>query len=161
MAAILSPLNMLTHSYFFLADHAAIWFPSLKAWVWNHFIPHESLSTGQYRYNAVDFLENFHNRCPIARPWCWDMGCLLWVRTHDNGTRLYLSRYMMTSSNGNIFCVTGPLCGEFTGHGEFPAQRPVTRSFVIFFDLRPNLRLSKQSGGDLRRNHAHYDVIVM
>ena len=22
---------------------------------------------------------------------------------------------MMTSSNGNIFCVTGPLCGEFTG----------------------------------------------
>ena len=24
--------------------------------------------------------------------------------------------YMKTSSNGNIFCVTGPLCGEFTGH---------------------------------------------
>ena len=23
---------------------------------------------------------------------------------------------MMTSSNGNIFSVTGPLCGEFTGH---------------------------------------------
>ena len=23
--------------------------------------------------------------------------------------------YMMTSSNGNIFRVTGPLCGEFTG----------------------------------------------
>ena len=28
--------------------------------------------------------------------------------------------YMMTSSNGNIFRVTGPLCGEFTGPGEFP-----------------------------------------
>ena len=25
-------------------------------------------------------------------------------------------RFMMTSSNGNIFRVTGPLCGEFTGH---------------------------------------------
>ena len=24
--------------------------------------------------------------------------------------------HMMTSSNGNIFCVTGLLCGEFTGH---------------------------------------------
>ena len=24
--------------------------------------------------------------------------------------------YMMTSSNGNIFRVTGPLRGEFTGH---------------------------------------------
>ena len=27
--------------------------------------------------------------------------------------------------------------------GEFPAQRPVTRSFDVFFDLRPNKRLSK------------------
>ena len=51
---------------------------------------------------------------------------------------------MMTSSNGNIFRVTGPLCGEFTGPGEFPTQRPVTRSFDIFFDLRLNKRSSKQ-----------------
>ena len=50
----------------------------------------------------------------------------------------------MTASNGNIFCVTGPLCGEFTGPGEFPTQRPVTRSFDVFFHLRLNKRLSKQ-----------------
>ena len=31
--------------------------------------------------------------------------------------------------------------------GEFPAQRPVTRSFYVFFDLRPNKRLSKQLWG--------------
>ena len=31
--------------------------------------------------------------------------------------------------------------------GEFPAQRPVTRSFDAFFDLRLNKRLSKQSWG--------------
>ena len=31
--------------------------------------------------------------------------------------------------------------------GEFPAQRPVTRSFDVFFDLRLNKRLSKQSWG--------------
>ena len=54
---------------------------------------------------------------------------------------------MMTSSNGNIFRVTGHLCGEFTGPGEFPAQRPVTRSFDVFFDPRLNKRLSKQSWG--------------
>ena len=54
---------------------------------------------------------------------------------------------MMTSSNGNIFRVTGPLCGEFTGPGELPAQRPVTRSFDVFFDQRLNKRLSKQSWG--------------
>ena len=54
---------------------------------------------------------------------------------------------MMTSSNGNIFRVTGPLCGEFTGPSEFPTQRPVTRSFDVFFDLHPNKRLSKQQRG--------------
>ena len=54
---------------------------------------------------------------------------------------------MMVSSSGNIFRVTGPLCGEFTGPGEFPAQRPVTRSFDVFFHLHPNKRLSKQSWG--------------
>ena len=31
--------------------------------------------------------------------------------------------------------------------GEFPAQRPVTWSFHVFFDLRPNKRLSKQWWG--------------
>ena len=31
--------------------------------------------------------------------------------------------------------------------GEFPAQRPVTRSFDVFFDLRLNKRLSKHSWG--------------
>ena len=56
-------------------------------------------------------------------------------------------QHMMTSSNGNIFRVTGYLCGEFTGPGEFPAQRPVTRSFDVFFDLRLNKRFSKQSWG--------------
>ena len=35
---------------------------------------------------------------------------------------------MKTSSNGNIFRVTVPLCSEFTGHR-------VTRSFDVFFGL--------------------------
>ena len=46
--------------------------------------------------------------------------------------------------------------------GEFPAQRPVTRSFDVFFDLRLYKWLSKQwQGGDMRRHHAHYVVSVM
>ena len=43
----------------------------------------------------------------------------------------------------HIFRVTGPLCGEFTVTGEFPSQRPVMRSFDVFFDLC----LNKQSWG--------------
>ena len=55
--------------------------------------------------------------------------------------------HMMTSWNGNIIRVTGHLCGEFTGPRWTPAQRPVTRSFDVFFDLHPNKRLSKQWRG--------------
>ena len=54
---------------------------------------------------------------------------------------------MMKSSNGNIFRITGPLCGNSPVTGEFPAQRPATRSFDVFFDLRLNKRSSKQSRG--------------
>ena len=54
---------------------------------------------------------------------------------------------MMTSSNGNTFRITGHLFGEFTGPGEFPTQKPVAQSCDIFFDLRLNKRLSKQSWG--------------
>ena len=40
-------------------------------------------------------------------------------------------------------------------------QRPVTQAFDVFFDLRPNNRLNKQSwAGDLRRHHAHYHCNV-
>ena len=55
--------------------------------------------------------------------------------------------FMMTSSNGNIFHVTGHLYGEFTGLRWIPAQKPVARSFGVFFDLRLNKRSSKQLWG--------------
>ena len=56
------------------------------------------------------------------------------------------SHTMMTSSNGIIFRVTGPLCGEFIGHRWIPLTMPVTRSFDDFY-LRLNKRLSKQPRG--------------
>ena len=54
---------------------------------------------------------------------------------------------MITSSNGKIFRVTGPLWGNSAVTGEFTSQRAVTRSFDVFFDLRLSKRLSKQSRG--------------
>ena len=52
------------------------------------------------------------------------------------------------ASNGNIFRVVGHLCREFTGPRWIPhTQRPVTRTLGVYFDLRPNKRLSKQSWG--------------
>ena len=47
---------------------------------------------------------------------------------------------MITSSNGNIMWNSSVT-------GEFPAQRPVTRRFDVYLDLRLNKRLSKHSIG--------------
>ena len=52
---------------------------------------------------------------------------------------------MMTSSNGNIIRVTGPLWGKFTGDRWIPLTKPVTGSFDVFFDLCLDNLLSKQS----------------
>ena len=53
---------------------------------------------------------------------------------------------MTTSSNGNISALLALSAGNSPVTGEFPAQRPVTRSFDVFFDLRLK-RLSKRSRG--------------
>ena len=46
-----------------------------------------------------------------------------------------------------IFGLLAICAGNSPVTGEFPAQRPVTRSFGVFFDLHLNKRLSKQSWG--------------
>ena len=50
----------------------------------------------------------------------------------------------MTSSNGNIFCVTGLLCGKFTGDRWFPRTKVSDAELGYFFDLHLNKRLIKQ-----------------
>ena len=55
---------------------------------------------------------------------------------------------MMTSLKMETFSTYLAICaGNSPVPGEFPSQRPVTRSFDVFFDLRLNKRLSKQSWG--------------
>ena len=46
-----------------------------------------------------------------------------------------------------FFALLAICAGNSLVTGEFPAQRPVTRSFDVFFDLRLNKHLSKQSWG--------------
>ena len=83
--------------------------------------------------------------------------------THWSYCSLALSHRMMASSDGNIVLVTGPLfAGNSTITGEFLSQRPVTRSFDVFFDLYLNKRLSKQSRHRwFETSWRHYDVTVI
>ena len=84
-----------------------------------------------------------------------------------------ITKFPMTSSNENIFRVTGHLRGEFIGHRWIPTrgpqinncplpptQRPLMRSFDVFFDLRLTKRLRKQWWGRWDTS-ANYDVTVM
>ena len=69
----------------------------------------------------------------------------------------------MTSSNGNIFRVTGPLCGEVTGHRWIPRTKASDAELWCFLWSAPwiNGWINNREAGDLRRQRGHYDVIVM
>ena len=57
-----------------------------------------------------------------------------------------MSLALMTSSNGNIFLVTGPCEGNSHKHRWFTLTNwPVTQSFDVFLDLRLNKQLCKHS----------------
>ena len=69
---------------------------------------------------------------------------------------------MMTSSNGIIFRVTGPLCGEFTGHHWIPRSKASDAEHWCFlWSAWINGWVHNREAGDLRRYRAHYDVTVM
>ena len=63
-------------------------------------------------------------------------------------TRLSQWKWAWWRHQMETFSASLAICaGNSPVPGEFPAQRPVTRSFDVFFDLRLNKRLSKQSWG--------------
>ena len=70
---------------------------------------------------------------------------------------------MMTSSNGNIFRVTGPLCREFTGHRWIPRTKASDAELWCFSLISAwiNGWVNNSEAGDLRHHRAHYDVSVM
>ena len=73
--------------------------------------------------------------------------------------------FIVKSSNVDILGVTGPLWGESAGLLLIPlTQRPVTRSFDVFFDVRlkkqqqqqqQNSWTNKRVAGDLRLRDIH------
>ena len=83
----------------------------------------------------------------------------------DNNTLIFNTpnSAMMTSSDANIFRVTGPLCWEFTGHRWISLTKASDAEPWCFIWSAPwiNGSVNNREAGDLRRHRAHYDVIVM
>ena len=70
----------------------------------------------------------------------------------------------MTSSNENIFHVTGPLWGEFTGDRWIALTKTNDVELWCFLWSMPEKKNgwgNNRDAGDLRRHRAHYDVTVM
>ena len=89
---------------------------------------------------------------------CWIIYIYTYIIYIYTNTHQYIFEHiLMTSSKENISPLLNLCAGCSPVTGEFPSQRPATRSFDGFFGLRRNKRLSKQS----RRRRAHYDVIVL
>ena len=102
---------------------------------------------------------SFHVLLPLVSPW-WQSAL--------RGTRCRTPRTsngvcnIMTSSNGNIVRVTGPLCGKFTGHRWIPLTK-ASDAELSCFSISPwiNGWVNYREACDLRRHRANYDVIVM
>ena len=86
--------------------------PLCKEFTGHRWIPHTKASDVELwnNHNKNKITANlctFHWKCPILLLHVYVLQFRAWTqRLHSN---------MMTSSNGNIFRVTGHLCGEFTG----------------------------------------------
>ena len=70
---------------------------------------------------------------------CW---CYMYSAPHELYTRSWWRHQMEAFSALLAICA-----GNSPVTGEFPTQMPGMRSVEVFFDLRPNKRLSKQSWG--------------
>ena len=92
-----------------------------------------------------DFPNSTHKKAGMCAQWfqLWPSvlthACVTWPR---RGNSSWWRHQMETFSASLAICA-----GNSPVAREFPTQRPLTRSFDVFFDLRLNKRLNKQSWG--------------
>ena len=146
-----------------------------------------SPGTGGFPAQMASYAENVsiwwrHHAYDIELLWMWHLFlfcfcCLITSIVHFVFTKLsiatssvgilltgqldiHLFQNMMTSSNGTFPALLTLRAGNSPVTGEFLSQRPATRSFDIFFDIRLNKRLRKQPRFRWH-SRAHYDVTLM
>ena len=75
----------------------------------------------------------------------------------------YPTHHFAWWSNGNIFHVTSPLCGEFTGHRWISLTKTSDAElwcFTLIYAWTIGW-INNRDVGDMRHHRAHYDVMVM
>ena len=97
--------------------------------------------------------------------WCWLMIYRgpTWHGTECSTVTTQTTCFMMTSSNGNIFRVTGHLCGEFAGHRWIHHTKASDAELWCILWSAPwiNGRVKNCEAGDLRRHRTRNHVTIM
>ena len=118
---------------------------ALRTWVWRScgFRPWGMLFgvSGSFPTKAIALL--------LGESWAYEPEQCPEAGRPDRGN-------MITSSNGNIFRVTGPLCGNSPHKGQWRGALMFSLICVWI-----NGWVNKREAGDLRRRRDHYDVNVM
>ena len=96
-------------------------------------------------------LKNWAFSTVFIRRWyviCDDALTLMWWQDNNRGDDKVSTTCPLWRHQVETFSALLALCaGNSLVTGEFPSQRPVTRSFDVFFELCLNKRLTKQSWG--------------
>ena len=149
-------------------------------WYYEIFWPSPSQTVTPHRYVWVQWCW-FKKKCYIIYIEMWKANrqqCRIeaWhilrssIRTTFIWNRLMSQYwYMMTSSNGNIFRVTGPLWGEFTSHRWIALTKSSDQELWCFLWSAPEQTVEQTietpviwvCTSDFRRQRIHYDVTVM
>ena len=109
-----------------------IWCKRLKGWV-------------DIDINQLESIGSISMAVSVTAPYMNQLHGILWVaeRYSHHGVAVTWWRHQMET-----FSALLAICaGNSPVPGEFPTQRLVTRSFDVYFDLRPNKWMSKQSWG--------------
>ena len=111
----------------------------IAQWHLAHWCPGHWQNNGHVMSGALVYWYKWRNSMMVRYisyniiPWLQDNP------THSDVNRTWWRHQMET-----LFALLAICAGNSPVIGEFPAQRPVSRIFDVFFDLRLNKRLSKQ-----------------
>ena len=133
----------------------------ITVWTGIHLICHEILQSNQYQMSVTPPLFKWRGQVSVnVSKLLW----LLWELWIRFGKSLAKDpQYTWWRHQMETFSALLAICaGNSPVTGEFPAQRPVTRSFDIsLICTRINGWVNNGEAGALRRYRAHYDVTVM
>ena len=122
----------------------------------------------KYYFICNDQMHN-HTKFHACAPKCQIFSHIAWINrllTLRDRSQFWYERQtislILTSSNGTFSMLLAICVGNAPVTGEFPTQRPVTRSFDIsLISAWTNGWANNRDAGDLRRHRPHYDVTVI